>query len=318
MTGTLPRRDTSPLPLPTLRPGLPPTPAPEPSFEDLARAVDEAIKAAGLLEGNSRKVAEALRDALEATHRAALVTIVRRLKADEATRAALYELVDDPLIHMLFLLHGIIRVDPMVEAQTALDTIRPGLQSHGGDVELARIEEGVAYVRLSGACNGCSMSSVTMRTTVEEALVSGVSVITSVEVLPSEPTPTLITLGTVRRRDETPDEAVAAGWVKTLPAAEVGDGRITELQLTTLAGAKVDVVIVRIGASMTAYRNECAHQGLPLTDAELDVVTGTLTCQWHGFCYEALTGDCTSAPGAALEQFPLRVDDGSVWVRVGP
>jgi Fe-S cluster biogenesis protein NfuA/nitrite reductase/ring-hydroxylating ferredoxin subunit len=314
MTGTLPR--PAALPMPTLRTG-PPPPPPEPSFEQLAGNVDEALKAANALDGQPRKVVEAVREALEATHRAALVTIVRRLKADDAGRAALYELVDDPLIHMLFLLHGIIRADPMVEAQTALDTIRPGLQSHGGDVSLVRIEEGVAYVQLAGACNGCSMSSVTMRTTVEQALVAGVGVVESVVVVPSEPTPALITLGAVRRKDETPEQAIASGWVKTLPATDVGDGRVTELQLTTLGGMKVDVIIVRIGASMTAYRNECAHQGLPLGDAELDIVTGTLTCQWHGFCYEALTGDCTSAPGAALEQFPMRVDDGSVWVRVG-
>ena len=314
------------LPMPTMRPlATPPTvPVPqsvpvksEPTFEELARAVDDALLAANALDGQPRKVVEAVREALEATHRAALVTIVRRLKADDAGREALFELVDDPLIHMLFLLHGIIRADPMVEAQAALDTIRPGLHSHGGDVELVRIEEGVAYVRLAGACNGCSMSSVTMRTTVEEALVAGVSSVNSVEVVPSEPTPTLIPLGAVRHRDETPEQAIAAGWVKTLPAADIGDGRVTELQLTSATGVKVDVIIVRIGASMTAYRNECAHQGLPLGDAELDVRDGTLTCPWHGFCYEALTGDCTSAPGAALEQFPMRVDDGAVWVRVG-
>ena len=308
MTTTLPRPAAEPAA------AIPP----EPSFEDLAKAVDDALLAAKSLDGQNRKVVEALREAIEAAHRSALVTIVRRLKQDEGGRAALFDLVDDPLVHMLFLLHGIVRADPMVEAQTALDTIRPGLQSHGGDVTLVRIEEGIAYVRLSGACNGCSMSSVTMRDTVEQALVAGVSIVAGVEVVPSEPTPTLIPLSALKRRaDETPEQLAQDGWVKTLPAADVPDGRITELQLTTLSGARIDVILVRIGSSITAYLNECAHQGLPLGDAELDVTTGTLTCQWHGFCYEALSGDCTSMPGAALEQFPLRIDDGVMWVRVG-
>lgn len=290
----------------------------EPSFEDLARAVDEAAAAVAELDGTPRKAADALREAVEAAHKSALVTIVRRLRADDAGRALLFELVDDPMVHLLFSLHGIIRPDPLSTARAVLDTVRPGLQSHGGDVELVRIEEGVAYVRLSGACNGCSMSSVTMRNTVETALKENVPAVSSVEVLPSEPTPTLIPLSTLRLREESPEQLRAAGWVQTVPAGDIPDARVTELRLTPASGRPVDVVVVRIDASLTAYLNECAHQGLPLGDAMLDVSNGTLTCPWHGFCYDALSGECMSAPGATLEQFPLRVVDGDVWIRVDP
>lgn len=303
MTSTVPRTEAA-------------TPA-EAEFESLAKAVDEAVTAARALEGNAYKVADKLKEAIEAAHRAAFVTIVRRLRADDAGRAALYELVDDPLVHMLLSLHGIIRQDPMTEATRALNTVRPGLQSHGGDVELVRIEDGIAYVRLSGACNGCSMSSVTMRNTVEQALVQSVASISSVEVLPSEPSPALIPLDSVVRRVETPQQAREAGWVKTSAAADIPDGEISQMRLTSESGQEADVIVVRIGSGLTAYRNECAHQGLPLGDAVLDVSEGTLTCPWHGFCFDALNGDCVNAPGAALEQLPLRVDNGQVWIRIG-
>jgi hypothetical protein len=85
---------------------------PEPSFEALAKAVDDAAAEVGALEGTPRKAAEELRAAIEAAHRAGLVTIVRTLRADEAGRALLFALVDDPLIRMLFSLHGIIRTGP--------------------------------------------------------------------------------------------------------------------------------------------------------------------------------------------------------------
>src|SRR5689334_6822107 len=84
MTSTAARSDTS-------------TPT-KGAFEELARAVDEAVTAARALEGHAHSVAENLKEAIEAAHRAALVTIVRRLRADEACRTALYELVDDPLV----------------------------------------------------------------------------------------------------------------------------------------------------------------------------------------------------------------------------
>lgn len=290
-------------------------PVDEPGFETLARAVDDAVTAAAALDGQARKVADALRESIEAAHRAAFVTIVRTLRADDAGRVLLYQLVDDPLVHMLLSLHGIIRPDPMTQARSVLESVRPGLQSHGGDVELVRIEGGTAYVRLSGACNGCSMSSVTMRTSVEQALVEQVDAITAVEVVPSEPSPTVIPLSSLRRRSEVaPREA---GWVDAGPVAGVVDGQVNRRRLVPSEGKAVDAIVVRIEASLTAYVDECAHQALPLRDAELDVSAGTLTCPWHGFCYDALSGECLNAPGAALEQLPLRVEDGRVWIRVG-
>jgi len=87
------------------------TTAAEPSFESLAKAVDDAATEVAKLDEVPRKAAGELRAAVEDAHRAGLVTIVRRLRADDAGRALLYELVDDPLIRMLFSLHGIIRTD---------------------------------------------------------------------------------------------------------------------------------------------------------------------------------------------------------------
>lgn len=81
----------------------------EPSFEVLAKAVDDAAAEVAKLDEGPRKAAGELRAAIEAVHKAGLVTIVRSLRGDAAGRALLYELADDPLIRMIFSLHGIIR-----------------------------------------------------------------------------------------------------------------------------------------------------------------------------------------------------------------
>lgn len=283
------------------------------SFEDLAQRVDDAVKAVSELDGPVRAVAEELKDAVEAIHRAGLVTIVRAMREDPAAREVLFALVDDPTVHLLLSLHGIVRPDPVTQANRVLVDVRPQLQSHGGDVQLVRIEDGVAYVRLEGACNGCSMSSVTLRNLVEEALVTGVVAVTSVEVLPNEPSPTLISVDSLFLG---PDPA-REGWVKAAPVGDVQPGRLVSVSLQAEDGAQADVVVVNIEERLSAYVNECAHEGLPLDNAIIDAGTGTLTCPWHGFCYDASSGECLSAPGAQLEQLPLRVDDGHVWVRVG-
>ena len=236
---------------------------------------------------------------------------MRRLREDENTRPVLFELVDDPVVHLLLSLHGIVRPDPVTHANQVLESVRPQLHSHGGDVSLVRVEDGTAFVRLEGACNGCSMSSVTLRNLVEEALVQGVPVINAVEVVANEPTPTLIPVESLRiGRDPS-----AEGWTKLGPAADLPVDDLTVATLTN-GGRSVEVIIVNLGQRLSAYRNECAHEALPLNEAVLDLSNGTLTCPWHGFCFDASSGECLSAPGAQLEQLPLRVDDGEVWVRV--
>lgn len=52
-----------------------------------------------------------------------------------------------------------------------LDQIRPGLQADGGDVELVSVEDdGTVKVRLTGACAGCPMSTMTLKNGIERAL----------------------------------------------------------------------------------------------------------------------------------------------------
>jgi nitrite reductase/ring-hydroxylating ferredoxin subunit/Fe-S cluster biogenesis protein NfuA len=296
----------------------PPRPAAEqtsdPNFEELAKRVDDATAALRDLDPSARAVAEKLKAAIEAIHRAGLVTIIRRMRADEATRPVLFELVDDPVVHLLLSLHGIVRPDPMTQAAKALDVVRPQLHGHGGDVTLVRIEDGTAFVRLQGACNGCSMSSVTLRNLVEKALVEGVSSITGVEVLANEPEPTLISAESLFAGRHPVDE----GWAQAGPTTDVPDGDLIAVQLTAPStGRQVSVLVVNLNHQLTAYVNECAHEALPLDNAVLDTDNGTLTCPWHGFCYDAASGECLTAPAAQLEQLPLRVDNGQIWVRVG-
>ena len=53
----------------------------------------------------------------------------------------------------------------------ALTELRPFLEADNGDITLDSIsEKGVVRVRLHGACSNCSMSAMTMKAGVEEAI----------------------------------------------------------------------------------------------------------------------------------------------------
>ncbi len=57
------------------------------------------------------------------------------------------------------------------KVQTALDKIRPMLQADGGDVMLIAVEDdGTVKVKLTGACGGCPMSTITLKQGIERQL----------------------------------------------------------------------------------------------------------------------------------------------------
>lgn len=56
------------------------------------------------------------------------------------------------------------------EVERVLERIRPALQADGGDVQLVDVEGSVVKVRLTGACGGCPMATVTLKNGIEALL----------------------------------------------------------------------------------------------------------------------------------------------------
>ena len=66
----------------------------------------------------------------------------------------------------------------------AIDAIRPALQMDGGDIDYVGLtEEGVVQVKLSGACDSCSISWLTLKGGVERILKDRVPGVTAVEAI---------------------------------------------------------------------------------------------------------------------------------------
>jgi Fe/S biogenesis protein NfuA len=65
-------------------------------------------------------------------------------------------------------------------AQVMNTMINPAIASHGGRAEIAGVEDGTAYVRLGGGCQGCGMASVTLSQGIEATLIEMVPEISKV------------------------------------------------------------------------------------------------------------------------------------------
>ena len=249
---------------------------------------------------------------------AQLDTLVRTLEREGDERALLLlELVDavhrpglaalaegnleHPAAQALIAMYGLGDLDDEDLVEEALEQVRPYINSHGGEVELLAVEDGVVRVRMSGACQGCAASAMTLRRGIEEALQAGYPGFR--EVVAEEPEaaesgPTLLQIEDLRR-------PVFAH----VDAPEPG-----EVRAVTLDG--VPVLLVNTRGEVFAFRNGCSVDGLPLEGSRL-TDDGVLVCPWHNCAYHARTGkrvDDSAEPGLAV--IPVAMRDGAVHVAV--
>lgn len=73
-------------------------------------------------------------------------------------------------------------MDRLEKIEVALQSIRPYLQKDGGDVEFVELTDDlILRVKLIGACETCSMSTMTLKAGIEESVKNVVPEIVSVE-----------------------------------------------------------------------------------------------------------------------------------------
>lgn len=271
-------------------------------LELLAKRVDQANAEVQSMPTEMRVKAHALKSAIEEFHKVGLTQIVRTLKNDPRGKELLMELVEHPEVYALFSMHGLVRADLRTQVCRVIEMVRPYMQSHGGDVAFVDLREKTVLVRLIGNCSGCSMSQVTLKNTVEETLKQQIPEIQSVEVVADAPTP----LVQIRPKPTTQP----TGWLEGPKVSELPNDRPF-----AFSSGGVEILVLNSSKGWRAYRNACAHQGLPLENGIVDFEAGTITCPWHGFCFDAESGECLTAPQCQLEGFPLRIEHGRLWIR---
>ncbi|MFW6058584.1 MAG: NifU family protein [Phycisphaeraceae bacterium] len=133
--------------------------------------------------------AQELVRALLDLHGAGLTKLLALLAdAGEPGRAIRDACLRDELLDSLLKLHDRHPQDTETRVSEALDSVRPYLQSHGGEVTLLEIREGIVRLRLQGSCNGCPSSSATLRSTIEQAIHEAAPEITAIEAEGESPT----------------------------------------------------------------------------------------------------------------------------------
>jgi Fe-S cluster biogenesis protein NfuA/nitrite reductase/ring-hydroxylating ferredoxin subunit len=222
----------------------------------------------------------------------------RVLALADATLVA--RLADDELIAHLLLLHGLHPVPVEERVRSALEEVRPYLQSHGGNVDLLGVEEGVVRLRLQGSCSGCPSSSATLQLAIEDAIrkaAPDVEDIRAEGAVEAAPAPIV------------PPVNGHAHWTMAggLPELSSG-GRL----LKEVAGEPV--LFVKLERATYAYRPVCTACGGSLDEAQLD--RAELVCPSCAHHYDVRrAGRCLDEPQLHLDPIPL-LHDASGLVKV--
>jgi Fe-S cluster biogenesis protein NfuA len=120
-----------------------------------------------------RSDAEELVDWLDVFHREGLgrfVEMVRQWRGELFLEQAALDPVVGALLSTYSL--GVVGDTPTVDlvVQIALDDVRPYVHSHGGEIEVLSVTDGVVSLRMHGSCNGCTAADDTVTSRIEVAL----------------------------------------------------------------------------------------------------------------------------------------------------
>ena len=253
--------------------------------------VERLTNALDLLEeGPAKETAEELVAAVVGLYGEGLARIMDALGDDDAQVGEVRRRVAaDGVVGSLLLVHDLYPVPLETRVLEALASVRPYMESHGGNVELDRIEAGVAYLRLVGHCNGCPASLSTLELAIKDALEEHAPDLLGVEVegltQPKSPSAAL--------------PRPAPIWLTVEAAGGVEPGTV---QTVPVGG--VDLLVANVGGSLLAYRNECPCCGAGLEEATLEgEILSCGRCR-HGF---ALTqaGRAVGSDDVYLEPVPM-------------
>jgi Fe-S cluster biogenesis protein NfuA/nitrite reductase/ring-hydroxylating ferredoxin subunit len=272
-------------------------------------ALLEAVE--GLSDDRARALATDIAQAMLDMYGEGLDRIVGVLAAhDDGTLAR--ELAGDELVAHLLLLHGLHPVPVDERVRGALAEVLPYLESHGGNVQLLSVREGVVRLRLEGSCSGCPSSSMTLKLAIEDAIFKAAPDVEEVRaegaVDEAAPQTGLLQIDLVK-----PAPSIAPGvWAMAGGMPQLSGGGML---LKQVSGEPV--LFLRPSERVYAYRPDCPGCGGSLKDGGLRA--GELTCPACGNRFDVLrAGRCLDAPQLHLEPVPLLVDgDGLVKVALG-
>jgi Fe-S cluster biogenesis protein NfuA len=156
----------------------------EKEFQQRIQKIEALVrKIESLADANARTSALELFQLVMDLHGASVERMMNIVfEAGEPGQTIIDKFGRDELVGSLLLLYGLHPLDLETRVMQALDKLRPDLRSHGAQVELLGVHDGVVRLRLEQSAGGCGSSAQNLRVALEEAIYDAAPDITALEV----------------------------------------------------------------------------------------------------------------------------------------
>jgi Fe-S cluster biogenesis protein NfuA/nitrite reductase/ring-hydroxylating ferredoxin subunit len=220
----------------------------------------------------------------------------------------------DDLVASLLLVHGLHPYDVERRVSEALDSVRPYLGSHGGDVSLLGVNDGVVRLQFQGSCKSCPSSSVTLELAVEDAVRAAAPEIESIEVVAAEKaaSASVIPAESLMTRVHGNGHHATA-WQPVPELAELADGEVGGFRVAGVT-ALVCRAGGREGGGIYAYRDRCPACTGTLAGAQLS--GAVLKCPGCGAGFDVVHAGAGVGGDSHLDPIPVLVHDGVLSMAV--
>ncbi|GBD22207.1 Fe/S biogenesis protein NfuA [bacterium HR28] len=246
---------------------------------------------------------------IDLLHRVGIGRLVQHFH--RAAPQAFQETLADPAVSLLLELYELDEAGQRARVNRILAEVQPYIASHGGELRVLSVQNGVVRIQLGGACSGCPAVGQTLRQVVETALREGMPEFERLEVELVSPAPRPAPPG--RRRVSVPVQDAGRPGLEWETVASLET--VPEVGILRIDTRGLSVLLVRRGDDIYAYRNACPGTPLPLSMGhDISWEEGIITCPWHGCRFDLHSGRRLDRAGRSLEVVPVAVQDGQIII----
>jgi len=99
-------------------------------------------------------------------------------------------------------------------------------------------------------------------------------------------------------------------WHEALSLDELWEDEMLDIEI----GDEIILLVHAEGGEIRAYQGVCPHQEILLADGEFE--ENIITCTAHHWQFNALTGEGVNPKGCKLFQYPVRVENDTIYVGI--
>jgi len=100
-------------------------------------------------------------------------------------------------------------------------------------------------------------------------------------------------------------------WIKAIPIEDLHRHKFRQIRILSRI-----IAIINFEGEPMALDGECRHMRGPLLDGKIE--GQTVTCPWHGWQYDLISGACLTEQWAHLRKYECKIENGWVMIDLAP